>query len=112
MELNVQGLQYFACDKYIHYLYTGFSWKPEDILFTANDVSMATWVIAVKLANENGQQMMGMTSIDAMLQKLGVCQFSDSEQLSNVEVRIIIYINCYIVGPVELCKISSYHFKP
>ena len=59
----------------------------EDILFTANDVSVATWVIAVKLANENGQQMMGMTCIDAILQKLGVCQFSDSEQLSNVEVN-------------------------
>ena len=58
----------------------------EDILFTANDVSMAMGVIAVRLANENDQRMIGVAYSDAILQKLGVCQFSDSEQLSNVEV--------------------------
>ena len=58
----------------------------EDILFTGNDVSMATGVIAVKLTNENGQRMVGVAYIDAMLRKLGVCQFGDNEQLSNVEV--------------------------
>ena len=90
MELNVQGLQYVTCDKYIHYLYTqgspGNLQQFEDILFTGNDVSMATGVIAVKLANENGQRMVGVAYIDAMLRKFGVCQFSDNEQLSNVEV--------------------------
>ena len=58
----------------------------EDVLFTGNDVSMATGVIAVKLANENGQRMVGVAYIDAMLRKLGVCQFGDNAQLSNVEV--------------------------
>lgn len=58
----------------------------EDILFTGNDVSMATGVIAVKLTNENGQRVVGVAYIDAMLRKLGVCQFGDNEQLSNTEV--------------------------
>ena len=58
----------------------------EDISFTSNDVSMAMGVIAVKVANENVQRMIGVAYIDAMLRKLCVCQFSDSEQLSNVEV--------------------------
>lgn len=59
----------------------------EDILFAGNDVSMATGVIAVKLANENSQRMVGVAYTDAMLRKLGVCQFVDNEQLSNLEVN-------------------------
>lgn len=59
----------------------------EDLLFTGNDVSMATGVIAVKLTNENGQRMVGVAYVDAMLRKLGVCQFRDNEQLSNIEVN-------------------------
>ena len=58
----------------------------EDISFTSNDVSMAMGVIVVKVANENVQRMIGVAYIDVMLRKLCVCQFSDSEQLSNVEV--------------------------
>jgi len=49
---------------------------------------MATGVIAVKLANENGQRIVGVAYVDAMLRRLGVCQFVDNEQLSNVEVFI------------------------
>ena len=59
----------------------------EDILFTGNDVATATGVLAIKLANENGQRMVGVAYIDTMLRKMGVCQFVDNEQLSNVEVR-------------------------
>ena len=58
----------------------------EEILFTSNDVSMATGVIAVKLTNENSQRLVGVAYIDTMLRNLGVCQFADNEQLSNVEV--------------------------
>ena len=42
----------------------------EDILFTSNDVSMAMRVIAVKVANENGQRMIDVAYIDAMLRKV------------------------------------------
>ena len=49
-------------------------------------MTMATGVIAVKLTNENGRRMVGVAYIDAMLRKLGVCQFGDNEQLSNIEV--------------------------
>ena len=59
----------------------------EDILFTGNDVATATGVLAIRLANENGQRMVGVAYIDTMLRKMGVCQFVDNEQLSNVEVR-------------------------
>lgn len=64
----------------------------EDLLFAGNDVSMATGVIGVKLTNENGQRMVGVAYIDVMLRKLGVSQFGDNEQLSNVEV--LFYQTC------------------
>lgn len=92
---NEWSLMYKVCSnlhviQYTHIIYIqgspGNLQQFEDILFTGNDVSMATGVIAVKLANENGQRMVGVAYIDAMLRKLGVCQFSDNAQLSNVEV--------------------------
>ena len=87
MELNVQGLQYFTCDIIYTQGSPGNLQQFEDILFTSNDVSMAMGVIAVKVANKNwSAEMIGVSYIDPMLWKLGVCQFSDSEQLSNVEV--------------------------
>ncbi|XP_065906455.1 DNA mismatch repair protein Msh2-like isoform X3 [Dysidea avara] len=61
----------------------------EDILFTGNDVATATGVLAIRLANENGQRMVGVAYIDTMLRKMGVCQFVDNEQLSNVESLLV-----------------------
>lgn len=90
MELNVQGIYII----YVAYNRTminvqgspGNLQQFEDILFTGSDVSMATGVIGIKVANENGQRLVGVAYIDTMLRRLGVCQFSDNEQLSNIEV--------------------------
>ena len=67
----------------------------EDILFTGNDVAMASGVLAIKLANENGQRIVGVAYIDTMLRNMGVCQFVDNEQLSNVEVNGYIFVCIY-----------------
>ena len=76
----------------------------EEILFSGNDVSTATGVIAVKLTNENAQRVVGVAYIDTMLRNLGVCQFADNEQLSNVEVCSY-NNNIFAIPPVELCAV-------
>ena len=45
------------------------------------DVSMAMEVIAVKVANENVQRMIGVAYIDAMLRKLCVVTVSNYQML-------------------------------
>ncbi|XP_053396445.1 DNA mismatch repair protein Msh2-like [Mercenaria mercenaria] len=61
----------------------------EDILFSTADMSNSVGVIAVKLSTENGQRMLGVGYADATLRKFQVSEFTDNDQLSNLEALIV-----------------------
>ena len=42
--------------------------------------------MAVKVTNENGQRMVGVAYAEPSLRKLGVSEFIESDQFSNIEV--------------------------
>lgn len=42
--------------------------------------------MAVKLTNENGQRMVGVAYAEPSLRKLGVSEFLENDQFSNIEV--------------------------
>ena len=42
--------------------------------------------MAIKLTNENGQRMVGVAYAEPTLRKLGVSEFLENDQFSNVEV--------------------------
>ena len=50
--------------------------------------------MAIKLTNENGQRMVGVAYAEPSLHSLGVSEFLESDQFTNVEVcaRVSIYI--------------------
>ena len=43
--------------------------------------------MAVKLTNENGQRMVGVAYAEPSLHKLGVSEFIENDQFSNIEVN-------------------------
>ena len=45
--------------------------------------------MAVKLTNENGQRMVGVAYAEPSLRKLGVSEFLENDQFSNIEVGCI-----------------------
>ena len=59
----------------------------EGVLFGHSDAVTSTCVMAVKLTNENGQRMVGVAYAEPSLHKLGVSEFIENDQFSNIEVN-------------------------
>ena len=58
----------------------------EDVLFGSMDVADSLTMMAVKLTSENGQRLLGVAFNEPSSEHLGVAQFIENDQFSNLEV--------------------------
>lgn len=69
----------------------------EELLFARSDVQESPIMMAVTWAALGGQRLVGAALCDALMKKLYVCEFLDSENFSNLESLIV------QVGAKECC---------
>nr|QIC49975.1 DNA mismatch repair protein Msh2 [Actinia equina] len=61
----------------------------DDILFGNTEMSASAVVMAIKLGNDNGQRIIGASYADNAGRKLGLSQFLDNDQFSNLEAFLV-----------------------
>ena len=61
----------------------------EDVLFGSLDMSSSSTMLAIKLATENNQQILGCAYADPSSEVLGVAEFFENDQFSNLEVSVL-----------------------
>jgi len=59
----------------------------EDLIFSEDDLNKSPVMLAVKVVTDKGHRVVGAAYCDTILRKIGVCEFIDNDQLSNLEVR-------------------------
>lgn len=68
----------------------------EDILY-ASGMNSSSVVMAVRLAGSGSDKVVGVAYCDATLGRMGVCEFADNDQFSNLEV------GCWIMSEDTKC---------
>lgn len=62
----------------------------EELLFAKDDLVSAPIILALKLSDQAGKKIVGISFADTSTMRLGVAEFDDNDLFSNTEVRIIL----------------------